>query len=109
MTNVDIRARVDELKSAITEQVIKATIKATVTERNARLAALDDRWHRLRRVIDQRAVAMADVAEGGDTGMLVRTFKQIGREKVAQVLVAHLLVMLLERLPGGALGERCGH
>lgn len=43
-----------------------------IADRMARVAALNDRWQRLQRVIAARAVEHAAVP-GGDTGLLVRT------------------------------------
>ena len=49
-------------------------IALEISSRDARLQALQDRWDRLRRLIDARAVEMADVP-GGNTGLLVRDYK----------------------------------
>ena len=43
-----------------------------------RLERQSDRWDRLHRVIDQRAEAMKDVKEGGDTGLLARKHRWVG-------------------------------
>jgi hypothetical protein len=45
--------------------------------REQRIRALNDRWQRMRRLIDARAKDMADVP-GGDTGLLVRKVRGIG-------------------------------
>ena len=43
-----------------------------------RLTAQSDRWEKLHRVIEQRAAAMADIKEGGDTGLLTRKHRWVG-------------------------------
>jgi hypothetical protein len=50
-----------------------------ITDRSARLAAYQDRWSRMRRVIEARAQNFRnrpDVA--GDTGLIIRTERMIG-------------------------------
>src|ERR1035441_6890960 len=52
------------------------TIALEISSRNARVQALQNRWDRMRRVIDERA-ASPDFAEvpGGTTGLLVKDYK----------------------------------
>ena len=49
-----------------------------IANRKNRVDALNDRWSRMREVIRARAEDMTDEVAGGDTGLLVRTVKQIG-------------------------------
>jgi len=62
--------RVRELQTTIAEGV---TVRE-ISSRDARVHALQDRWDRLRRLIEVRAAEMADVP-GGETGLLVRDYK----------------------------------
>lgn len=48
-----------------------------ISNRQNRVAALNDRWSRMRQVIAARAEDMAEVP-GGETGLLVRQTKSIG-------------------------------
>src|SRR5450432_4783248 len=52
------------------------TIALEISSRNARVQALQDRWDRLRQVIDERA-ASPDFAgvPGGTTGLLMKDYK----------------------------------
>jgi len=52
-----------------------------------RIRALNDRWERMNRIIDERAAdpAMADLP-GGKTGLLVRRVKRVGRGDDARVV-----------------------
>jgi hypothetical protein len=61
-----------------------ATIQATkhvlasqpiISVRESRVNALQDRWERLQRVINERAVEMDGEIAGGGTGLLVRDYK----------------------------------
>jgi hypothetical protein len=58
----------------------EATLKRGIALRERRVAALDDRWRRMRRVIEERATSeqMRDVP-GGQTGLLCHTVKGVGR------------------------------
>lgn len=51
--------------------------KFAIAKRRKRVEALDDRWQRMQRVIEARAVELADIS-GGDTGLLVHQEKAIG-------------------------------
>ena len=51
LTNAMVKARIRELQSTIAQ----ATIEASIREVNARVAAQQDRWERMQRVIDERA------------------------------------------------------
>jgi hypothetical protein len=55
--------------------IAASTIALEISNRNARLQALQDRWDRMRKVIFVRGLEMADVPGGGSTGLLVRDYK----------------------------------
>ncbi len=71
----EFASRVDQHIEEIRREIRRHGIG--VVER--RVTALDDRWRRLQRVMDERGAApeMADVP-GGSTGLLVRRVKRIG-------------------------------
>lgn len=58
-----------------------------IARREKRIAALDDRWQRLRQVVEARAAdpEMADVP-GGASGLLIRTYKLAGTGPDAQLV-----------------------
>jgi hypothetical protein len=63
---------------ALHETLSAATIAREISSRNARVAALQKRWDRLRArldlILDQRGAGMADIP-GGASGMLARDYK----------------------------------
>jgi hypothetical protein len=61
-------------------------IALDISNRNARVQALQDGWNRMRKVIHDSALEMADVPGGGSTGLLVREYK--GKDATAED-VAH--------------------
>lgn len=64
----------------------RAEIRAEgIANRDARISAQQDRWDRMQRVILARAADMAAVP-GGDTGLLVRQYKALGRGEDFQVV-----------------------
>ena len=69
-------ARVEEHIEAFRAVIARKAI----AQRGRRVAALQDRWRRMQRVIEERAAdpGMADVP-GGRTGLIVRRVKGIGR------------------------------
>lgn len=70
----EFTARVD----AILEEFREETRRLGLAVLERRLAALNDRWLRLLRVIDERAADPSmQAAAGGKTGMLVRTLKRM--------------------------------
>lgn len=71
----DFRARVEALQA----EMAAAVVSEGIALRTARVAALNDRWQRMQRVIAERAddPAMDDVP-GGETGLLVHSYKMIG-------------------------------
>jgi hypothetical protein len=72
LTNPAIVLRVRELQ----ETVSAAVIQAEICDRNARVAALQDRWDRMRKVILERAEAPEYLAApGGTTGLMARDFR----------------------------------
>lgn len=77
------RARVQTLQGEIEAQVVSEGIAL----RTKRVAALNDRWERMQRVIDERAESpeFASVP-GGSTGLMVHTYKMIGSGFTAQAV-----------------------
>jgi hypothetical protein len=75
------QARVAEHRDAI-EQAITSR---GIARRARRVEALDRRWEKMRSVIDARA-ADPDMAAvpGGPTGLLVRSYKQVGEDRVEE-------------------------
>lgn len=74
-----------------------ATLRYEISKRRRRVAALDDRWHRMARVIEARAEAMADEAPGTDTGLLVRQIKVVGAGKSQQTIEEYVVDAALLR------------
>ena len=56
-----------------------ALVTTEISDRNARIQALQERWTRLRanldRVLEERGAEMAGVVPGGSTGLLMRDYK----------------------------------
>jgi hypothetical protein len=77
MSNAVVCSGVRELQEALSATIIARDIKS----RNARVAAIQKRWDRLRAglesILDQRGADMADVP-GGTSGLLVRDCKGKG-------------------------------
>jgi hypothetical protein len=74
-------AQVEEHTEEIRQEVRRHGI--AIVER--RVAALNDRWRRMQRVIDARAIEHAKVP-GGDTGLLVRKLKNLGSGENARIV-----------------------
>ena len=72
LRNADVCCRVAQLQAELSA----GTIALEISSRNARVQALQDRWDRMRQVIDQRA-ASDDFAKvpGGTTGLLCRDLR----------------------------------
>lgn len=74
-----------EFKTRVTE-IVDKTRQAIVTQGIAdkvnRVRALNDRWERMQRLVEARAIEHAN-APGGNTGLLVKTFKVVGTGPVA--------------------------
>lgn len=71
----EFAARVEE----IVEEHRAETRRIGIADKERRLAALNDRWNRLRRVIEERAEDPAvAAAPGGTTGLMVRQLKSVG-------------------------------
>jgi hypothetical protein len=68
-----IRARVNELIAGFSA----SSAHCEISVRAKRVESLDDRWKRLKRVIEARAIDLKDIP-GGDTGLLVRQLKSVG-------------------------------
>lgn len=65
-----------------------AIVQRGLAELENQIAALNDRWRRLRQVIGERGAdeSLADVP-GGTTGLMVRTYKAVGRRVVEEFAV----------------------
>ena len=79
--NAVVCSRLHELQEALSA----AAIAPEISSRNARAAALQKRWDRLRTgldlVLDQRGADMADL-RGGTSELLVRDYK--GKESIGR-------------------------
>jgi hypothetical protein len=69
--NPEFMARVDGHIAEFAETIRRRGI----AQLGRRVDALNDRWNRMRRVIESRAEAYADDMHGGDTGLICRTVK----------------------------------
>lgn len=68
--------------ASIVEETRKAVLARGIADKRARIAALDEDWRRLRRVVEARAehhpqVKDADIAAGAETGALVLTIRYL--------------------------------
>jgi hypothetical protein len=81
-------------------------IHAEISNRNARVQALQNRWDRMRGLIEARAQEMKDVP-GGETGMLVRDFKGKDANQVVYKFDASLVNELnkVEKQAAEELGQ----
>jgi hypothetical protein len=79
----EFAARVQEHRD-LWREAIKAR---GIAERQNRVDALNDRWHRMQQVIEERAedAATARVA-GGSTGLIVRDVKGVGKGEDFQLI-----------------------
>lgn len=67
-----------EFQSRIAEIVNQrkdAALRFSIAQQDKRIAAIDDRWKRMHRVIEARAEEMEGEVAGGETGLLVRQIK----------------------------------
>jgi hypothetical protein len=75
LRNAQVSARVAELTSELSADLVAAEI----SDRNARIQALQERWTRLRanldKVLEERGAEMAGVVPGGSTGLLMCDYK----------------------------------
>lgn len=70
------------------ERFAEVTLRRGIARRERRVAALDDRWNRLQRVIEERAEDPGVADEpGGRTGLIVRTEKQVGKATAVEYAV----------------------
>jgi hypothetical protein len=58
--------------------IAAGVIAFEISNRNARVQALQDRWDRMRRLIRERGLEMADLSRGGCTGLLWREYASRG-------------------------------
>jgi hypothetical protein len=96
-TECDGRAVVCSRIRELQETLSAGTIALEISSRNARVQALQNRWDKMRRVIDERAASpdFADVP-GGTTGLLCNDYKG----KVADTVVYKVDTGLLAELRG---------
>lgn len=79
----EFAARVDQ----ITEENRAETRRIGIADKERRLSALNDRWNRMKLVIEERANDPDHMkAPGGSTGLLVRTLKKIGSGEDAELI-----------------------
>jgi hypothetical protein len=72
LRNANIRARVAQIPAELSV----GTIALEISSRNARVRALQDRWDRMRQVIEERAASPDfDKVPGGTTGLLCRDLR----------------------------------
>jgi hypothetical protein len=74
LAKAEVRARVEELSA----EIAAGTIQLAISDRSARVQALQDRWNRLRAVIAARAADPSlALVPGGGTGLIVRSAVRI--------------------------------
>jgi hypothetical protein len=78
----EFSARVEEHVEAFKQTVRRRGI--AILER--RVDALQDRWQRMQRVIEERAEELEGEAAGGGTGLLVKQYKSIGAGENARLV-----------------------
>jgi hypothetical protein len=78
----DFQSRVEK----IIEEIRAKLVAKGIREKQNRLDALNDRCERMTNVIKQRAQVYAQVSTGGNTGLLVRQVKGIGKGEDFQVV-----------------------
>jgi hypothetical protein len=84
--NVKVKARIVELQQQIeTAQGAEDFVSGQVRERTYRVLVLDEMLGRMRRLVESRAKKLKDIP-GGESGMLVRKLKALGRGKDFQVI-----------------------
>jgi len=90
LTNPHIAAAVEQAKQEIRNR--------SIAVREERIRAQADRWEALRQVIEERAFAHAGEAPGAATGLLVRTYKQVGTERMEEWAVDNGLLSEMRQL-----------
>lgn len=70
----------------IVAEIQERVVARGVAERQNRVDALNDRWKRMRRVIEQRAKEHAGYSGGGDTGLIVKQVKGLGKGDEFQIV-----------------------
>ena len=79
----EFQARVNEIAAELAAVIRKRGIASAVN----RIKALNDRWDRMTRVIEARAVDMKGEIAGGDTGLMVRQIKISGQQSCYEYAV----------------------
>jgi len=70
----EFAARVEERRLAL----VAAVQDLGIADRRNRVAAQDERWRRMRALMDARAGDLPEHVAGGETGLLVRQVKAVG-------------------------------
>jgi len=68
----------EEFQTRIAEIVKRrkdAALRYSIAQQDKRIADMDDRWRRMRQLIDARAEELNGAVPGGETGLLVRQIK----------------------------------
>jgi transposase-like protein len=81
-SHVEFQAR----KEQITTETKERLLARGVREKQNRLNALDERHRKMQEVIKQRAIVYADEASGGNTGLIVKQVKGIGKGADFQIV-----------------------
>lgn len=71
----------------VSQTIGNVTMRRAIAKKARRVSALNDRWNKLHKVIEERAAdpTLADIP-GGKTGLIVRQTKGIGKGKTFQVV-----------------------
>ena len=72
-----------ERRESIEAELAAAILEVGIASRKARVAALEDRWHRMRGIIDERAASdppgKAEDVPGWSSGLLTHSTKGVGK------------------------------
>lgn len=103
LRNPQICSRIAELQ----ERVAEALIALEITDRDNRLAEYNERWNKLRTVINRRAATYGEQKNmGGDTGLVVMRKKKVGNEVVEEFEVDTGLLRTMAELEKQAAIEK---
>jgi predicted transcriptional regulator len=82
----EFQTRVTVLQQRINE----VALQTAIADREKRVAALNDRWERMQRVLDERAADPGVAsAPGGTTGLVVKQMKMIGAGEAAMPITEY--------------------
>ena len=100
LNNLDVSARVLELRMQMSNQVVAGLVATEVANKNARMAELQQRWDWLRDSLEclteERGAALADEAPGGGTGLLLKRYSQGQPVYMIDKRVLELIRLLLK-------------